>query len=486
MKSRIEIANDLSVSIIDTLSASVCLVDETGEIVAVNESWCRFADENPPIPLNYGIGVNYLNLKIDDRVLPVGDTSSADLNKIIEGIKGVLNGSSKEYTFEYPCHSPEKERWFIGRVRRFINEGKTFLVISHEDITRRVLAEGKLRGSFDLLLKSRYEFAHLVESIPVGVYTLSTRPGGQMQFNYLSRKLIDLLQIDEKEVLSDPVAAFRSFHPDDIIGLRELNFKRINDPAYFEWTGRILLDGQIKWLHMASTPELQADGSTLWQGVVSDITGRKLAEEKISSLLSEKELLLQEVHHRIKNNMSSIIGLLAMQEDTLKDPVAKDALQDTASRIRSMLVLYDKLYRSENFDTVSVKDYLSQLIDDIIGHFAITVPVSIEKNMIDFLFDIKRIQPLGIIVNEVLTNIMKYAFTGRDNGHIWINLNRCNDMICLEIIDDGVGMPESVNFENSPGFGLLLINILSQQMKGDIGISRENGTKITLKFPTDF
>lgn len=307
MNSSIEIANDLSVSIIDALTAHVCLLDDTGEIVAVNESWCRFAEANQPVPKNYGIGINYLRLKADDTIPPGGGTSSTDLLNFITGIKKVLNAEVDEFSYDYPCHSPEQMRWFTGRVKRFIREGKVFLVISHENITSRVLAEEELKSSHNFftslieqhqaiakesLNRSRQEFAHLVENIPVGVYALSTRPNGYMQFHYASSKLSDMIQISEKEILADHMAAFRHFHPEDIEGLRRVNLDRIKEPAHFEWTGRILINGHVKWLHMASTPEPQSDGSTLWQGVVSDITERKLDEAVLQQSRQRLEAII--------------------------------------------------------------------------------------------------------------------------------------------------------------------------------------------------
>jgi PAS domain S-box-containing protein len=212
--------------------------------------------------------------------------------------------------------------------------------------------------------------------------------------------------------------------------------------------------------------------------VVYDITERKLSEQRIHELLAEKELILKDVHHRIKNNMSTVQGLLSLQAGTL----TISALEDAANRIQSMMVLYDKLYKSAAYGEFSIAEYLPSLIDEIISNFPNGGSVRVEKSFEDFVLGTGTLQPLGLIVNELLTNIMKYAFTGRAEGTIAVAASLKDNLVSLSIADNGNGMPESVDFGNSTGFGLLLVQALTQQIRGRIGIERGNGTKILLEF----
>ncbi len=214
----------------------------------------------------------------------------------------------------------------------------------------------------------------------------------------------------------------------------------------------------------------------------TDITERKLAEEKVKDLLAEKELILKEVHHRIKNNMNTIKSLLSLQGDTLKDPSAINALEDAGSRINSMMVLYDKLYQSADFTDMPVKNYIPSLVDEIVANFPNNKLVRVEKKIDDFVLDVKRIQLLGIIINELLTNIMKYAVKGRSDALIKLTAGIIDNHVSITIQDNGGGMPESVTFENSTGFGLQLVDMMTKQLGGTIRIERENGTKIFLEF----
>lgn len=213
-----------------------------------------------------------------------------------------------------------------------------------------------------------------------------------------------------------------------------------------------------------------------------DISELKQAEMNIQKLLSEKELILKEVHHRIKNNMTTMMSLLSLQSGKIKDETAITVLKDAEGRLRSMMLLYDKLYRSTDFQEVSVKEYFSALINDILRNFPKSASVKIEKNIDDFMISTKIIFSLGIIVNELFTNIMKYAFKDRDDGLIIASASLKDNRAIVIIQDNGIGIPESVDIENSTGFGLMLVRVLTKQINGTVRIERQNGTKVTLEF----
>ncbi|MEI6874209.1 MAG: sensor histidine kinase [Spirochaetota bacterium] len=214
-----------------------------------------------------------------------------------------------------------------------------------------------------------------------------------------------------------------------------------------------------------------------------DITGRKKAEKLAKDLLGEKELILREVHHRIKNNMNSICSLLALQADSLGAGVAGAALDDSAGRVRSMMTLYDKLYRAGSYESISMRDYLPSLAAEIVANFPNRCAVKVETAIEDIVLSARLMQPIGIIVNELLTNIMKYAFEGRSQGSILVSAGAEGQSINLAIKDDGKGIPASVNFDSSPGFGLTLVAALTNQIGGTIRIDRGSGTVIRLEFP---
>lgn len=209
---------------------------------------------------------------------------------------------------------------------------------------------------------------------------------------------------------------------------------------------------------------------------------RKQAEEQISSLLAEKELLLKEVHHRIKNNMNTIKGLLFLQADSLSDPSAIAALQDAEGRVESMMVLYDKLYLSDNYRELSIKKYLPVLVEEIIRNFPNRESVRVEESIDNFIIEAETLFPLGIMVNEIITNMMKYAFAGRENGIIKISATLNKSHVTIEIQDNGIGLPESVDLQKSTGFGMQLVGMLTEQIGGNMRIERGDGARFVLEF----
>lgn len=225
------------------------------------------------------------------------------------------------------------------------------------------------------------------------------------------------------------------------------------------------------------------NGNDMTSMIIRDVTERKLAGEKIHNLLAEKELILKEVHHRVKNNMNTIFSLLTLQEDDIqRNPTVKSILNDAAGRVQSMMVLYDKLYRSDNITTMSIKEYFPSLISEIANLFPQKSYVKINLQIEDIFLDAKTLSPLGILINELITNAMKYAFIGRSEGIISITAYQKEKNVIIVFADNGVGMPQMIYSENSTGFGLQLIEILVKQIHGKSSIEQKNGTTFIIEF----
>jgi PAS domain S-box-containing protein len=237
----------------------------------------------------------------------------------------------------------------------------------------------------------------------------------------------------------------------------------------------------IIWLDVSITPLQEPFSGFLVQ--ILDITVRHLADEKIRNLLREKELILKEVHHRIKNNMSTVFGLLTLQADNCPDSPASGLLTDAAGRVQSMIVLYDKLYRGENSNAVSMNQYFPSLIHQISGFIQLKNSVKFNLQIDDILLSPDLLSPLGIIINELITNAIKHAFKGRgEGGIISISASGNESGVTLVFEDNGTGIPHDVTIENSQGFGLQLVEMLVRQIRGSVLIERNGGTKFIIKF----
>ncbi len=216
--------------------------------------------------------------------------------------------------------------------------------------------------------------------------------------------------------------------------------------------------------------------------LILDITERKNAEEKINSLLHEKELLLRETHHRVKNNMSTVFGLLSLQAECQEDPVCRNILSDAARRVQGMTLLYDKLYRSENYRELSVKEFLPPLVEEIVGVFRTAMPITADVVVEDFIVSSKTLTPIGIIVNELITNSIKHAFGTTGGGVITVRAFKKGSTGTLTVADDGAGIPEVFDPGAAKGFGLQLVSMLAKQLKGEFRITREGGTRAEVDF----
>ena len=275
-------------------------------------------------------------------------------------------------------------------------------------------------------------------------------------------------------------------HPEDLVvadAMLEKHYKEHRDSFDCEFRMRHK-NGEWIWvLSRGKVVSWSDDGKPiLVSGTHLDINESKLARAKIQQQLQEKEIILKEVHHRIKNNFALIGSLLSMQAEKISNEEAEEALQDAIGRVYSMEALYERLLLAEDYENTSIKPYLSDLVDDIINTFPERNKITIKMQISDCSISSKQIFSLGIIVNELLTNVMKYAFIGRDSGTISIILEEAENHIVMVIHDNGNGLPKNYDITDPDGFGLMLVRILSEQLEGDFKLENSDGTKATVRF----
>lgn len=214
---------------------------------------------------------------------------------------------------------------------------------------------------------------------------------------------------------------------------------------------------------------------------------RKKIEEKIKSSLLEKEVLLKEIHHRVKNNLQIISSLLNLQADNIKDNTAKEKYIESIGRIKSMAIIHELLYRSKNLSTINIQEYLQELISFISQTYYLrsSVKIKLNVNISNQYFDINKAIPCGIIINELLSNAYKYAFSKTKKGEITINLidhPKQKGMCLLKVSDNGIGIPKHINTKDPQSLGLQLINSLVFQLDGNVDIKLEKGTSFLITF----
>ena len=229
-----------------------------------------------------------------------------------------------------------------------------------------------------------------------------------------------------------------------------------------------------------------AGGNALYfDGTIENITERKQAEEKVLASLAEKETLLKEVHHRVKNNMQVISSLLRLQERKVKDKDSAALLKDSQNRIQSMALVYNKLYRSENLAGIDMTEYINELAQGLVKSYAVSPSrITVQVAPGGVFLEVDLAIPCGMVVNELVTNSLKYAFPDNREGQIFISLKENPDHF-LELIvsDDGVGIPENFNPDNTATLGIKLVsNLVRDQLGGKMELTRSPGTTFRITF----
>jgi PAS domain S-box-containing protein len=244
-------------------------------------------------------------------------------------------------------------------------------------------------------------------------------------------------------------------------------------------------DGRYRWFLSRALPIRDEKGRIVrWFGTNTDITERLRAEEQIKKSLNEKEILLQEVHHRVKNNMQVIISLMNLQASKIKHEDLKAHFQQAASRVTAMALIHDILYRSDSLGEINLKDYLHSLIRGLAGMYS-TVGVTIHISTESIQLDMDRAIPCGLIINELVSNALKYAFPGNRTGQIRIEaaIEPPNTLV-LTILDNGIGLPPYVEVGKTDTLGLkLVLGLTENQLGGELEVNRSHGTCYRIKFP---
>ncbi len=393
--------------------------------------------------------------------------------------------ANEPFTLEYRLRRFDGEyRWIIDSGHPKYNADNVFdgYIGSCLDITGRKLVENKNKEQMSFV-------STLLDTISIPVF-YKDREGRYMGCNIAFENFMHIKfnEIKGKTVfdLSPAEIAQKYYEMDESLFINP-------GTQSYEWVVKSL-SGELRFvIFNKATFNDHAGRVAGLIGVILDITEQKSYEEKITSLLKEKdfllkekETLLKEVHHRIKNNMSTIASLLLLQADAMVDTSAIAALNDARSRVMSMMIIYDKLYRSEDFRNIQVRDYLVNLINEIFSTFPGRKNLNIEYVVDDFILDSKVLFPLGIIINELLTNIMKHAFPEGGTGEINVSVTiDKNNLIEASVSDNGVGIPDSVYSSQRQNFGLNLVDLLVRQIKGSLLVDREGGTRFTIKFKKD-
>jgi PAS domain S-box-containing protein len=222
----------------------------------------------------------------------------------------------------------------------------------------------------------------------------------------------------------------------------------------------------------------------LFTVILRDITARKIADESIRASLREKEVLLKEIHHRVKNNLQVVSSLLGLQSRTLEDAPIRRMFQESQNRVYSMALVHESLYQSENLSEIDFPAYIGQLASYLVRSYGVDPRrIQISNTIDDLRLTMDNAIPCGLIINELVSNSLKYAFPGDRTGRVDIRMQQDEShQIRLQVSDDGVGLPEGIGFSSTKSLGLRLVRTLADQLGASIEMERGGGARIILTF----
>ncbi len=367
----------------------------------------------------------------------------------------------------------EKYRIQIMFITLLILLESFLLMILFVNLNKRRRIESLLINNQELLDRSQ-------KSAKVGGWDFDIASGRMS----CTKEMFNILELDPESNMTKEMF-INFFHPESLEKVDDAFKKIIADNVPFEQEVRLITArGNVIWVNSKYKAVVQ-DGKTVRiSGTLQNITVRKIAELEHQNSLKEKEILLNEVHHRVKNNLSIMSSLLELQKETITDRPMKELLLVSQNRILSMALLHEQLYNEQNLQCLTFSQYAKPLAEEIVSSYHYkNLDVKITFNIIEQEVDIDTLVPLGIILNEIISNSMKHAFNNIENPQIDISLKKKpNNRLVLSIKDNGTGLADDSILNQKETIGILLIRSLVTQIDGKLEIIRERGTNFIITF----
>jgi PAS domain S-box-containing protein len=449
-------------------------------------SW-KFTSGNPATVVMFGTGdeAHFLSLgpwALSPEQQPDGRASAEKAQAMIE--TAMRDGT---HFFEW-THRRINGEAFPATVllSRLKLAGMSFLQATVRDIGEQKQAEAALQRQTAEVQRSRDMILKLTAQVPGVVYQYRLWQDGRSAFPFASPGMNDIYEVTPEEVRKDATPVFGRLHPDDydrmVADIQES--ARILQPFHCEF--RVVLPRQgLQWRLSDAMPERMEDGGTLWHGIISDITERKQAEAALESSLREKVALLNEVHHRVKNNLQVITSLLRMEARRSEHPTTKIVLDEMRKRILSMALLHESLYRTGTFASVDLGAYLKELASQSFRASVVRLgSVRLQLEMTSVQIEMDQALPCGLLVNELISNSLKHGFPGGRSGEVRVELQPVDGgpQVRLRVGDTGVGLPVDFEAKRGMSLGLQLVSDLVRQIDGRLEIGPGPGAVFGVTF----
>ncbi len=447
-----------------SLKSYKTLFDSIGDAIYIQDKNGSFLEVNDGVVELYGYDNSFFIGKYPEVLAAPGKVNLGEMEEYFE-----LALQGEPQRFEWWGRRKNGEV-FPKEVQ--LNPGSYFgdkVVIGIvRDISEQYSRQEKIKESEEL-------FRQLFKNAPIGIAMLDEHK----EVTMINKGFEEIFGYTEEEIVGLDL--------DKIIvpeGLEEEATALTKSTKTFKFNSRrTRKDGSFVDVLIYGVPVV-VDGRTIAvYGIYVDITDRIEAENQVKQSLKEKEVLLSEIHHRVKNNLAVIIGLLELQGYNTDSEVAKKVLKDSQLRINSMALIHEKLYQSENLSEIQFDVYIEELLQVISkSHLSNEKPIEIEIEAEPVPLTITQAIPCGLLLNEIVTNSLKHAFPDESEGIIRITFNKTGDKLKLSIGDNGIGLPENYREIKSKSLGMTLINTLAKQLEAEMFIDTREGTRYDLIF----
>ncbi len=457
-------------AIVDDQTELIARFQADGTLIFVNEAYCRYFGQSR----SQLIGNRYQSLIVPE-----------DQEKITQHLNS-LNLENPVETIEHRVMVAGEVCWMQWINRAVFDEQGNFVEFQSvgRDITERKQIDEVLRES-----EERWQLALRGNNDGIWDWNVKTNDA------FFSGRWKEMLGYEDYEICNHLDEWAKRVHPDDLGCVAQLiqdHFSK-KTPFYISEHRILCKDGTYKWI--------LARGQALWDekgkpvrivGCHTDITERKLAEEalryheeQMKESLREKEVLLGEIHHRVKNNLHIISNLLYLQANRSEDMRTREILQDSRNRVDSMALIHESLYRVQNFSEINLAEYVRKLSANLLSIYKVqpdAIPFKINAKT-DILINLEQAIPCSLIINELITNALKHGLQNNRDGEVFVTLERSPDnQLILSVGNSGNTVPADFDLKNPKSMGLKLVVTLVKQLKGVIEIERGDKTVFVIKF----